>query len=231
MLHKAWNSKGEMPYRFPRSSVKFQGHMVQNITDFYPNWAFPDYRPVAAFKSLRFVLFNKKYTNIVLYGRHRGHRHPGGQVKIFSQYINEPVQNFGPPARNFGSPARNFGPPARIFGPTKQSSPGGSDGKCLAESERKLQENMLATCSLMYIQLIYIACHIKTCFWLQFNRSEPCWSSGCFKTIVFQGHTSNFKVTRLQKIVDFDPDWALPDCNSSLNSPMVTKCCTKLEVA
>ena len=58
MLHKAWNSKGEMPYRFPRSSVKFQGHTVQNITDFDPNWAFPDYRPVAAFKSLRFALFN-----------------------------------------------------------------------------------------------------------------------------------------------------------------------------
>ena len=31
--------------------------MVQNITDFDPNWAFPDYRPVAAFKSLRFALF------------------------------------------------------------------------------------------------------------------------------------------------------------------------------
>ena len=30
----------------------------QNITDFDPNWAFPDYRPVAAFKSLRFALFN-----------------------------------------------------------------------------------------------------------------------------------------------------------------------------
>ena len=57
MLHKAWNSKGEMPYCFPRSSVKFQGHAVQNITDFDPNWAFPDYRPVAAFKSLRFALF------------------------------------------------------------------------------------------------------------------------------------------------------------------------------
>ena len=27
------------------------------------------------------------------------------------------------------------------------------------------------------------------------------------------------------------PDWAFPDCNSSLNSPMATKCCTKLEVA
>ena len=57
MLHKAWNSKGEMPNRFPRSSVKFQVHTVQNITDFDPNWAFPDYRPVAAFKSLRFALF------------------------------------------------------------------------------------------------------------------------------------------------------------------------------
>ena len=57
MLHKAWNSKGEMPYCFPRSSIKFQGHTVQNITDFDPNWAFPDCRPVAAFKSLRFALF------------------------------------------------------------------------------------------------------------------------------------------------------------------------------
>ena len=61
MLHKAWNSKGEMPYRFPRSSVKFQGHTVQNITDFDQNWAFPDYRPVAAFKSLRFALLFQVY--------------------------------------------------------------------------------------------------------------------------------------------------------------------------
>ena len=34
-----------------------------------------------------------------------------------------------------------------------------------------------------------------------------------------------------QKFVDFDPNWAFPDCNSSLNSPMATKWCTKLEVA
>ena len=57
MLHKAWNSKEEMPYCFPRLSIKFQGHTGQNITDFDPNWAFPDYRPVAAFKSFRFALF------------------------------------------------------------------------------------------------------------------------------------------------------------------------------
>ena len=56
MFHKAWNSKGEVSFCFPRSSIKFQGHTVQNITDFDPNLAFPDYRPVAAFKSLRFAL-------------------------------------------------------------------------------------------------------------------------------------------------------------------------------
>ena len=39
-----------------------------------------------------------------------------------------------------------------------------------------------------------------------------------------QGHTA-------LKIVDFDPNWAFLDCNSSLNSPMVMKCCTKLQTA
>ena len=66
MLHKAWNSKGEMLYCFPRSSIKFQGHTVQNTNDFDPNWAFPDYRPVAAFKSLRFaLLFRKKHFYVI----------------------------------------------------------------------------------------------------------------------------------------------------------------------
>ena len=32
-----------------------------------------------------------------------------------------------------------------------------------------------------------------------------------------QGHRGK------KKIVEFDPDWAFPDCNSSLNSPMATK--------
>ena len=49
--------------------------------------------------------------------------------------------------------------------------------------------------------------------------------------IVYQGHTSNCKVTRLKKILDFDPNWGFPDCNASLNSPMAMKWCTKLEVA
>ena len=48
-----------------------------------------------------------------------------------------------------------------------------------------------------------------------------CFSRSSFK---FQGHTA-------LKIVEFDPNWAFPDCNFSLNSPMAMKCCTKLETA
>ena len=50
--------------------------------------------------------------------------------------------------------------------------------------------------------------------------------SYCFSRpyVKFQGHTA-------LKIVEFDPNWAFPDSNSSLNSPMAMKCCTKLEKA
>ena len=48
----------------------------------------------------------------------------------------------------------------------------------------------------------------------------------CFSRsyVKFQGHTA-------LKIIEFDTNWAFPDCNSSLNSPMAMKCCTKLETA
>ena len=42
--------------------------------------------------------------------------------------------------------------------------------------------------------------------------------------VKFQGHTA-------LKIVEFDPNWAFPGSNSSLNTPMATKWCTQLEVA
>ena len=42
MIHKAWSSIEEVPYCFPRSSVKFQGHTALKIVKFDPNWAFPD---------------------------------------------------------------------------------------------------------------------------------------------------------------------------------------------
>ena len=64
-----------------------------------------------------------------------------------------------------------------------------------------------------------------------YEMMHKAWSSVeevpyCFSrsSIKFQGHTA-------LKIAEFDPDWGFPDCNSSLNSPMATKWCIKLEVA
>ena len=42
MMHKARSSVEEVPYCFWRSSVKFQGHTALKITEFDPDWAFPD---------------------------------------------------------------------------------------------------------------------------------------------------------------------------------------------
>ena len=49
--------------------------------------------------------------------------------------------------------------------------------------------------------------------------------------IVFQGHLSNFKVTRLKKSSNLTQIGRFRTLNSSLNTPMATKWCTKLEVA
>ena len=57
--------------------------------------------------------------------------------------------------------------------------------------------------------------------WSSIEEVPYCFSMSSVK---FQGHMA-------LKIVEFDPNWALPDCNSSLNSPMAMKCCTKLETA
>ena len=42
MMHNAWCSIEEVPYCFPRSSIKFQVHTGQNIVNLDPNLGFPD---------------------------------------------------------------------------------------------------------------------------------------------------------------------------------------------
>ena len=39
MIDKAWCSIEEVPYCFPRSSIKFQGHKGQKIDDLDKIWA------------------------------------------------------------------------------------------------------------------------------------------------------------------------------------------------
>ena len=62
---------------------------------------------------------------------------------------------------------------------------------------------------MMYKAWLYLE-EVSYCFW----RSS----------IKFQGQNA-------KKDVEFDPNWAFPDINSSFNSPMAMKWCTKLEVA
>ena len=65
-----------------------------------------------------------------------------------------------------------------------------------------------------YDEMMHIA-------WCCLEEVPYCFSRSSVK---FQSHTA-------LKIVEFDPDWAFPDCNSSLNSTMAKRWCTKLEVA
>ena len=57
--------------------------------------------------------------------------------------------------------------------------------------------------------------------WSSIEEVPYCFSRSSVK---FQGHAA-------LKIVEFDPNWPFPDCNSSLNSSMAMKCYTKLETA
>ena len=57
------------------------------------------------------------------------------------------------------------------------------------------------------------------------------WSSIVEVPYCFSRSYVNFQGHMALKIVEFDPNWAFPDCNSSLNSSMAMKCCTKLETA
>ena len=42
MINKAWRSIEEVPYRFSRSSIKFEGHTAVKNVEFDPNGAFQD---------------------------------------------------------------------------------------------------------------------------------------------------------------------------------------------
>ena len=76
-----------------------------------------------------------------------------------------------------------------------------------------------------------VICQLQFEFTNGYEMMHKAWSSieevpYCFSrsSIKYPGHTA-------LKIVEFDPNWMFPDCNSSFNSPMATKWCTKLEVA
>ena len=156
MMHRAWSSIEEVPYCFSRLYVKFQGHTALKIVEFDPNWAFPDsnssLNSPMAIKCCTKLVTAKERCPIVFQG------HPSN-FKVTRDKTSQILTQIG-----------RF----RTIGRSQLSNP--SD----------------LPCSMSYVKL--------------------------------QGHTA-------LKIVNFDPNWAFPDCISSLESQMATKWCTKLEVA
>ena len=156
MIDKAWSSIVEVPYCFPRSYIKFQGHTALKIVEFDPNWAFRDcnssLNSPMAMKCCTKLETAKERCPIVFQG------HPSN-LKVTRYKTSLILTQIG----RFWT-----------IGRSQLSNP--SDLPC--------------------------------------SRSS----------VKFQGHTA-------QKIVELDPNWAFPYSNSSLNTPMATKWCTKLEVA
>ena len=60
---------------------------------------------------------------------------------------------------------------------------------------------------------------------------QKAWSSIEEVPYCFSRSSGKFQGRIAKEIVEFDPNRGFPDCNSSLNSPMATKVCIRLEVA
>ena len=102
---------------------------------------------------------------------------------------------------------------------------------CFSRSSVKLQGHMAKKNHRFWPKLGVSGLWIQLEFTDGYEMIHRAWSCivevpYCFSRsyVKFQGHTA-------LKIVEFDPNWAFPDSNSSLNSPMAMKCCRKLETA
>ena len=207
MMYRAWSSIVEVPYCFSRSYVKFQGHTVLKIVEFDPNWAFPDcnssLNSLMAMKCCTKFEVAKKRCPIVFQG------HPSN-FKVTRDKTSLILTQIG-----------RF----RTIGRSQLSNP--SDLPCWGSSV-KFQGSTALKIVKFDPNWAFPDCNsnlnspMGMKLYTKFEEAVPY----CFarSSIKFQGCTA-------LKIVEFDPDWAFPDYNSSLNSPMGTKCCTKLEVA
>ena len=102
---------------------------------------------------------------------------------------------------------------------------------CFSRSYVKLQGHTALKIVDFDLKLVVSGLYLQLEFTDGYEMMHRAWSSivevpYCFSrsSVKFQGHAA-------LKIVEFDPNWAFPDCNSSLNSPMAMQCCTKLETA
>ena len=183
-----------MPYCFPRSSIKFQGHTGQNITDFDPNWTFPDYRPVAAFKSLRFALFTifpSSYYHEIFRSYYHGQKRcpcKRSRSKVKVTEVNTQLSRFRTLNSSLNSHmamkscTRSF---VKFQGHTALKIVEFDPDWTFPDRNSSFNPPMAMKC----------------CTKLETAEVPYCFPKSSIK---FQGHTG-------QNITDFDPNWAFPD--------------------
>ena len=251
MMHKAWSSIEEVPYCFARSSVQFQGCTALKIVEFDPDWAFPDCN-----SSLNSPMVTKWCTKLevaqkrcpIVFSCDQAALQmvfsvcPSVRLSVCLSHLFScdqaalwMVQSVCPSVRP--SVCLSVRPSVchtfltmfpssyhhEIFRsyyqwqkwrPCKRS-----------RSEVKGQGHRGHDPNFRFRTVTPVWIHI---WW---------WNDTYSVMLLRRGALLFFKVIRQisrshgAKIAEFDPDWAFPDCNSSLNSPMATKWCTKLEVA
>ena len=215
MMHKAWSSIEEVPYCFSRSYVKLQGHTALKFIDFDPNWAIPD-----CISSLKSPMATKWCTKLEIALKRCPIVFSCDQAALWMVFsVCLSVRLSVCPSHLFDYvpimvSSWNFqelSHRTRVMS-TQKVKVGGQRSR-----SQRSQPNLTVSGLFEFTyddEMIHLA-------WCCLGEVPYCFSRSSVK---FQGHTA-------LKVVKFDPDWAFPDCNSSLNSPIAMKCCTKLEVA
>ena len=215
MMHKAWSSIEEVPYCFSKSSVKYQGHTALKIVEFDPNWAFPDCN-----SSLISPMATKWCTMLELVSKRcpisfQGHpsnfevtrlKKPSNLTQIgrFRTVTHVWIHQW---LRNDAQSLKFNRRVALLFFKVIRQilrSHGSKNRRFwpkLAVSGLCLQFGFTNGYEMMHKA------------WSSIEEVPYCFSRSYIK---LQGHTA-------LKIVDFDPNWAFPDCISSLKSLMATK--------
>ena len=210
MMHKAWSSIGEVPYCFSRSSVKFQGHKALKIVKFDPNWPFLDSN-----SSLNIPMATKWCTKLevalkrcpIVFSCDQAlwmvfSVRPSVRLSHLFDYVPIIVSSWNFQELSHWTRVRSM-----------------QKVKVRGQGHRGHDPNFrFRTVTPVWIHI----------WW---------WNDTYSLMLLRRGALLFFKVIHQisrshgAKIAEFDPDWAFPDCNSSLNSPMAMKWCTKLEVA
>ena len=214
-MHKACSKWEEVPYCFPMSSVKFQGHTGWKFADFDPNLVFPDcncslYWPMPMKWCKKLAVAHKRCP--VVFQGHlsnfkviRGKKSPIlTQIWYFRTITTARVYQW-------------------LWNDDKSLKKVKWGALLFSKVIRHISKSEAAKNADFYPKLTFPDCNLslnslmamKWCKKLEATKNP----FDC------QGHPSNFSVTQDKKITSFDPNWGFSDCNLSFNSLMALKWC------